>query len=187
MKKLAIILAIVFSSTILFSTASLFQTRAVNDKVSVFAFPASLEIIGDEAFEGTAAENVIFPYSLIRIGERVFAGNFALRTISIPESVEHIGDRAFEETSDLTIYGAQNSYAASWASMHGIAFVEENTTQIWMKKIEKLINVDFCIVLTSVCIYPKFALLRRRNKQNLWRSLRPQDRPELYPIEYRFP
>lgn len=83
-----------------------------------FVLPASLEIIDDEAFAGTAADSVVLQEKVEYIGDYAFFEMEKLRTIYIPESVRYIGDHAFDGTSDLTIYGVSGSYAEDWAAEH---------------------------------------------------------------------
>lgn len=142
--------------------------------------------IEDEAFEATAAMTVIFSDSLVRIGERAFAYSSRLREIVIPESVAYIGDSALEGVSGLVIRGAVDSYAARWASEHDIAFTPINTVQTWIKTLVQMLGVS-PVALLPVYACPAITNRRRRTVLDAWRSMRPQDRPELYPIDYRFP
>ena len=54
--------------------------------------PASLTEVGAEAFEGSAAAWIRVPNGCGAIGSRAFAGNAALRYLSIPGSVTEIAN-----------------------------------------------------------------------------------------------
>lgn len=187
MKKLAILMALLFSIAMCAFPSSLLLDKTDNSASSTFVLPASLVTIRDEAFESTAAEVVIMPDSLTVIGERAFAYSRNLKEISIPKSVTYIGDQTFEGVFGLTIRGAENSYAAHWAKAHGIEFAFMETMPAWIKLLGKLLAVNGNAFLTCFCVFPDITLQKRRRMLELWRSMRPQDRPELYPIDYRFP
>ena len=87
-----------------------------------FTLPASLEMIGEEAFEGIAASRIQLPETLTEIGDRAFANARSLRQVYIPASVKTIGRNAFDGTRQLTITGASGSYAKTWARENGIPF-----------------------------------------------------------------
>lgn len=187
MRKLALLLALLFGISTWFSAASLLCGTAQADTASVFVLPAALRTIEDEAFTGTAAAEVILPDSLAVIGERAFAGNRRLSLVSIPASVESIAEHAFEGSADLTIRGERDSYAAQWAREHDIAFRQAESVPAGLKKLGRLLGGDFFISLCSTLVCPCVSLRRRRRIVDAWRSMRPQDRSELYPIDYRFP
>ena len=185
MKKLALVLALLFSISIMFSSAPLF-TDTEEDSSLVFVLPSALIAIESEAFEETAAELVILPNSLTTIGERAFANNRVLKSICIPESVVSIGEHAFDGIEDLVVRGTEGSYAAQWAEEHNIAFVQTETIYVLVEKLKKLLKGCFYVSLSfSIC--PAAVFRRRRKADVIVRSMRPQDRPELYPIDYRFP
>ena len=190
MKKLSLFLALLFCLTA-FSTASpltepLGRSAAAN-AADILLLPASLEELGEEAFEGTAVKSVIFPDSTSVIRDRAFAGNCVLRSVYIPKSVVHIGDRAFEESSSLTIHGSEGSYAAAWARSHNVAFSRVEPISLWIIKLGKLLRAVSVCALSLSCLCSG-VLFPRRRRADIWeKSMRPQDRPELYPIDYRFP
>lgn len=92
------------------------------ETVSVFKLPVMLQIIEDEAFEGTAAGNIELPENVIKIGARAFANNPYLRNIRIPETTDYIGENAFAFSHHVMISGAPGSYARTWARKNGILF-----------------------------------------------------------------
>ena len=186
MKKAAVLLAVLFIFTICLSSPSLPGILFEKNGANTFLLPESLEMIEDEAFEATAAKTVVFSDSLGRIGQRAFANSPELKTVTIPESVVYIGDRAFEGVSGLVICGMADSYAARWAQEHDVAFTTAETTPVWIETLIKLLGGGLFVSL-PLCICPCISLRRCRRILDAWRSMRPQDRPELYPIDYRFP
>ena len=87
-----------------------------------FNLPISVEIIEDEAFEGTAITNIVLPETVTIIGDRAFANIKTLRTIRIPMSTASIAKTAFIGTNNVTITAAPNSYARTWAKENGLPF-----------------------------------------------------------------
>jgi hypothetical protein len=84
--------------------------------------PASLKTIEDEAFSGGAFTYVVLPDGAEVIGWRAFADCPKLAYIYIPSSVKSIDENAFDGVEDLTIFGAPDSDASEYASLHGFAF-----------------------------------------------------------------
>ena len=74
--------------------------------------PDSLLMIDEEAFAGTAAQTVILPDGLSRLGARSFADIRTLTTVFIPASTETIGRDAFLGSGDLRICAAAGPNAA---------------------------------------------------------------------------
>lgn len=91
-------------------------------EVGSFRLPASLRVVGDEAFEGTAVETAILPDGAAEIGDRAFANADGLREVYIPGSVAQIGADAFSGGGGLTVFGLAGSAADDWAAEHGIPF-----------------------------------------------------------------
>ena len=89
---------------------------------SAFKLPASLKIIGDEAFAGTALTQVDLPDTLQSIGERAFADIPTLRTIVIPGKTTYIAKGAFEGSDHVLLIGEFNSSAREYARENGIPF-----------------------------------------------------------------
>ena len=97
--------------------------------VTVYAhtseLPSSLQVIGEEAFEGTAVTKVDLPESLEIIKDRAFANVKSLRSIYIPQSTTEIGKDVFAGTKHVMITAAPGSYARNWAKNNGIPFVTQ--------------------------------------------------------------
>ena len=118
-----------------------------NPKLTEITLPQNLETIGERAFSNcTALKTMTIPGGVTTIGTNVFysctslesvvlssgvreiPGNtFAectkMKSITIPASVITIDSNAFRNLTDLTIYGAANSTAASFAASKGYNFV----------------------------------------------------------------
>lgn len=77
-----------------------------------FTLPASLQIIGDEAFEGTALQSVKLPESVEQVGDRAFANNAELLFIQLPERLRLIGE-------DI-IAGSENAAIAVFADSEAL-------------------------------------------------------------------
>lgn len=88
-----------------------------------FQLPASLRVIEDEAFEGTAIISASLPDSLERIGERAFANISALRSVKIPDATQEIAKNAFAGSSQVSIIASSGSYASAYAKENGLAYV----------------------------------------------------------------
>ena len=146
-------------------------------------FPAELQVIDDEAFLGTSLYKAFFDRKLEYIGQKAFFGIKGLKYAYLPPSVLYIDDDAFPHNT--LIYSTRNSYAQEWAAETGHEF---QINDIWNNNLnfqEKIIDIALTIICFSVPIDIKDILLKRISIY--FRSMRPQDRPELYPINYRFP
>lgn len=87
-----------------------------------FIPPASLRIIENDAFEGTALSTVILPDALESIGENAFANIPTLKSITIPNGTTNIDPNAFKGSNQVTITSAPKSYAKAWAQENRIPF-----------------------------------------------------------------
>ena len=85
--------------------------------------PASLRVIGDEAFSGCGFVCVQLGEGMQAIGALAFADSSALRTVYIPQSVTKIADNAFQGVEALTVCGVPSSTAETFAQSHGFSFV----------------------------------------------------------------
>ena len=87
-----------------------------------FRLPASLQMIGDEAFEGTAIVSVELPETVETIGERAFAAIPTLHSVKIPDNTREIAETAFAGSNNITLTGTPGSYAKAWARENGVPF-----------------------------------------------------------------
>ena len=179
------IIALLFAVLHLFDKTVYYSPELSSD--GLFNFPASLTLIDDEAFSETAVKTVVLPDGFLHIGDRAFSNTAYLSDVYIPKTTEHIADSAFSECCGFTIHGVDGSYASRWAEKHHISFT---SCDMWSKNNESgkrlirlrvLIEQYIQLINTSV-----FVLIEKRKKDKV-RSMRPQDRPELNPIDYRFP
>lgn len=83
--------------------------------------PSALKEIAAEAFMGIAAAHIRIPDGVEAIGAAAFADCPNLATITIPASVTTIADNAFN-AQWLTIFGAEGSFAQSYAAEKGYTF-----------------------------------------------------------------
>ena len=190
MKKIAVIILVCFCISMCLTSGLMpkaDEEHILPEGAALFVLPASLEEIGASAFESTGAEKIIIPDSTDIIGDSAFAHNINLRFVLIPKSVTYIGDQAFEGISCLTIQGEENSYAIKWARDHNVNYIQTESALVHIMRLGKQLNVLFSVLyaLADICLASR--LWKRRIVVDVWRSMRPQDRPELYPINYRFP
>lgn len=145
-------------------------------------FPTELQVIDNEAFLGTSLYKAFFGSKLKYIGHKAFFGIKGLNYAYLPPSVLYIDDDAFPHNT--LIYSTRNSYAQEWAEETGHEFL---INDIWNNNLN--IREKIIIVLSIICfsapIDTKDILPKRISIY--YRSMKPQDRPELYPINYRFP
>ena len=104
-------------------TEILVKAENVNaESVLTSKLPASLQIIEDEAFEGTAMISIELPEKVEIIGDRAFANISSLQFVKISDATKVIAKNAFLGSNHVTITGAPNSYARTWAKENGVPF-----------------------------------------------------------------
>ena len=133
MKKYVLIILVLISvMAVTFSSADTTDDKLLgkaftieipgNDKILEFNLPESVEIIEEEAFEGTSIVKVNLPYKVAEIGERAFANIKTLRSIQIPMTTKKIASTTFAGSNQVTINAAPNSYARTWAKENRIPY-----------------------------------------------------------------
>ena len=157
------------------------------EKKSTFVLPVSLLLIEDEAFEGTAVGMLVIQDGLQRIGDRAFSDMPNLRAVYIPPSTTFIGKRAFPNNKDLAIYGVKGSYAEKWAGRHQIVFVAGELHELFSAGETMLVSYKTSMEGMFRAPEPNVDFRMTKRTADQEKSMRPQDRPELYPIVYRFP
>lgn len=190
MRKLALLLALWLCISAGSAIAPLISESAFSaeaDDAPVFILPAALKEIGEGAFENTAAESVIIPEGTESIGDRAFADNEALRTVLIPESVAFIGEHSFDGSMSVTIQAEEGSYAVAWAQEHQVACIQAESAASGLSRLRKLLGEGFFLSFSLCGVCPALPDWQRGKSKRRDKSMRPQDRPELYPIQYRFP
>ena len=164
------------------------------DPPVVSTLPSSLSVISEEAFAGTALESVLLPDSVIIIEEHSFDNTPALTSIYIPEETLYIADEAFGSNSQVMIFSAPGSYAGDWAHTHGFRL---GILEIWMTDFSSGIRRRLNPAIETAALWMLLAFsIYLSNRQKIhsviiraseFMSRLPKDRPELHPIEYRFP
>lgn len=152
----------------------------------VSTFPSSLKIIKEGAFENTNLNTIVFNLGIIHIEDYAFQKTNGLHDVYIPESTEYIGNNVFP--NHITIHGIRTSFAEQWAKENGYSFIIDN---VWgtntSTPIVHIVRICF-LVCCFVIPYDKEKLIMIRKRiSEVILSMRPQDRSELYPINYRFP
>lgn len=182
MKKSNIVLLIIVS-LLLFSFTVALADETGTESQGTFVFPASLQVVEEDAFSGTAAETVILPEELLEIDDNAFEGT-QLKDIYIPDTTEDIADNAFDNVPDLTIHGPNDSYAKDWAEKHHIPFVEDN---IWNLATSNNPNPDMQLTLLIRIFALLLTFAVSRHYLDIVVDRRPYDRPEMNAIDYCFP
>lgn len=186
-KILAVLITIVFACFSPFSYITASADYSQKKSNAVFVLPSSIREVRDEAFEATAVEAVIFGEGLLRIEDNIFRKAENLKHVFIPASTEYIGLWEMYDNSHITFYGVQGSYAEKWAKAEQALFIPVN-------------------ILNIQSVLGRFAGIHRKPLNDGIRDIysdnisqlhprtgvddiskRPQERPELNPIDYKFP
>lgn len=165
------------------SSASLCSS-SFNKSKNVAILPTRLNRVEDEAFSGTALSAIIFKSGFQNIGACAFQNSVNLKDVYIPFSVRFIGAHAFP--SNVNIYGIVGSYAQKWANKNGHRFIEKDIWSCVTKTIVELRQILLYILLVPA-VSDEMIRNRRWFICRYIISMRPQDRTELFPIDYRFP
>ena len=187
MKKYIVILLVIQLLLLLSPFCIIGQKETEEYRDYTFNFPSSLETIDEEAFVGTVAETAIIQSNLLKIEKDVFQGANNLKDVYLPDSVLFIADSAFPQNNGLTIHGIEGSYAQKWAEENGFDFI---VNDIWTDAhVAEGIHIENLLSLFwIICPVDEKSVLRVIEAiKRFIKSMRPQDRPELYPINYRFP
>ena len=187
MSKRIVILLTIHLAILLCFLPTTYADEAEVDTQATYIFPRSLQKIEEDAFSGTAAEVVIFPDGFLHIEENAFSGAWNLTDVYIPESTEYIADSAFSGTQDLTIHGIDGSYAKEWAEEHQVPFVADNIWAVLSRSGSSLNEQGIPTNQYTAAVNPEKMIAVHERSDNEIESKRPQDRPELNPIDYRFP
>ena len=94
------------------------ESRLVSAQ-KILRIPDMMDTIDDEAFFGTAAEQVIISSRATKLGSRAFANCENLLIVVIPSSVTSFGEDLFLN-SDVAVICPDNSPAATWCDEHSI-------------------------------------------------------------------
>lgn len=187
MIKKLLTLHIVFFALAYFALGMAYAEEDITASEKIFVLPSSLQRIEEGAFCETAVQTAFFPQGLLVIENNAFEDARGLQHIYIPPSTRYIADSAFPSNIDLVLHGVRGSYAQKWAKKHGVGFVAEN---IWKHKPNYPGAASVRIAEKGIVIHDVNQDISVRMIFESWneiRSRRPQDRPELNPIDYRFP
>lgn len=146
------------------------------------SFPTSLLRVEEAAFDGTSFTELVFKKGLLLVGERAFSNMEHLKYVWFPSSTEYISESAFYWSSLEKIYGPDGTYAQKWAKEHHVEY----------ERIDYWPTAPSGVFISIGMMFPVFGLLcpdsgKKRCHKRIIISMRPQDRPELNPIDYRFP
>lgn len=166
-------------------TEVLFEDLGVSAD-STFFFPSSLRMIEEDAFSGTAAETLILPEGFLLVLDNAFAGTDSLSNAYIPWTTVYIADNAFSGDSGLVIHGIEGSYAHNWAKKHDISFAAEDIWRLTFHNDKTTDARQAGLTVRRRTVVPDISTIVPRAEYT-YASMRPQDRPELNPIDYRFP
>lgn len=70
----------------------------------------------------SSLKKITIPDKVTSIGKNAFHDNTKLKSIVIAKSVTNIAEGAFKNCPNLTIYGANGSYAETYAKKNNIPF-----------------------------------------------------------------
>ena len=87
----------------------------VGKSENMLVLPASLQMIGEDAFGGSAAEAVLLPTGLETVEKKAFADMPELKSVYVPETVTEIDRQAFSGAGKPVLIGRTGSRAESWA------------------------------------------------------------------------
>lgn len=185
-RKVVTILLILLLCIIFVKPPAEYKISSIRDLLpdDTSILPSCLIEISEEAFLGTALSSIAFNDSLTYIGSFAFYNIRDLISVYIPDSVVNIGLHAF--SSNIDIYGVCDSYVESWARSNGYHFTAKDIWNVGTPQIVHIIKLLSSLLLCPLVPNCEYKYRRRRIKRYI-RSMRPQDRPELLPINYRFP
>ena len=154
---------------------------------NAFTLPLSLQRIEEEAFAGIAARTVVFRDGLISVGENAFQNVDSLVDVFIPPTMLLIAESSLPKNTNLTIHGVRGSYIYKWAHDHSFSFIIEDVFSLPLRIWKTVFNYNLKKNWVSDTLDLKKAGIPVQSAVSEVRSMRPQDRPELNPIDYRFP
>ena len=187
MKKNLARLMVLIIIVLLLPSNFAYADQSTDSSRAIFVLPSSLLVVGEEAFSNTLAETAFFPEGFQQIQDKAFAGAQRLKDVYIPKSTQYIADSALPLTHAIRIHGVNNSFAKRWSAKHHIPF---SADYIWRSLLhnEEILNTlrlpNDSYVHT---INPREVITVHNRRQYEDKSRRPQDRPELNPIDYKFP
>lgn len=156
--------------------------------------PNALSVVEEEAFAGTALQSVLLPGMVVRIEERAFADNHPLEYLFVPGGIEYLPSNVLENTPNTYIVAESGSYAEQWAKINGYRIIcqEVLLSNDVSETHGNLRNGKPQMILFVLQAFALMIGLLNRKKPHFrcvyeGNSMRPQERIELHPIQYRFP
>ena len=186
MKKAVVLLLLIYLGFVFSFPYTAFAEIVSDDSGTTFIAPASLQRVEKEAFADVATRTVVFQEGFRYLGDEVFKGAFQLKNVYIPKTTAYISDSAFSTNIGVSIHSTVGSYAQRWAKKHQVAFVADYTYAFEAER-ELVITRYYQKAYFMHTIKPQEEIRIAIRADNKDRSMRPQDRPELNPIDYRFP
>ena len=95
---------------------TLIRVVALPADPDTLTLPAALTEISEEAFMGTAAEQIVIPATVRSVAARAFADCLNLIAVEIADGATGICADAFAGSGPFVIYGAPGSAAEAWAA-----------------------------------------------------------------------
>ena len=95
------------------SPSDVFYCAIIDGKISITGYKA--------AETDVTIPSKINGYAVTKIGDLAFL-NCDVRNIKIPSSVKYISSNAFPDSSDLHVWGSNDTYAQYWCNNNGIPF-----------------------------------------------------------------
>ena len=117
------------SVVVLVPELSITQTerfQAADGESAGLRLPQSLTQIGENAFEGIAAECIVISENVTAIEKNAFANCKSLREIHIPPTVKNVDDCALQGCKNVTVYGQKGTEAERFADAAGFQFYDPN-------------------------------------------------------------
>lgn len=182
MKRIIIVvLCLLLQVTVL--TLPLSKTHRAENTGSVFQLPASLEYIGDGAFEGVASSG----FAIIS-GHDFSDESSNLLTVWIPASVSYIGDNAFPRAETVRIVAPRGSYAQRWAQEQGYSCVEERIASAQSSELLHILQSMLCFCLLF-CLLPPDPQKYRRATYSVYDSIGrdPKEWPGMRVLDLDYP
>ena len=102
-------------------------------------------------YECPSLQSITLPYRVTTISAYAFANCTGLTEITIPQSVTSIVSTAFSYPGKMTIYGVSGSYAETFSSENGIAFMSRisEATSVVLDPTEVTISKGSTVQLTA--------------------------------------
>ncbi len=91
-------------------------------RTGVLILPASVQTVGESAFEETAANEIVLPPEVRVIEDRAFANMPGLQAVNLPESIQYMGEDVFAGDPGVTLYGVSGGWAEEYARRNNLPF-----------------------------------------------------------------